>query len=127
MCGGWWVSVLNLGTMKKREDLQGEACNVKVKLFSHVRLFATPWIYLPGSSVHGTLRQEYWSGFPFPSPNCKITNYLYIHRRYWYSCAISLGENCNDHRKNIDGILFELCVFFKFVNPNITRMKRTVI
>ena len=23
---------------------------------------------LPGSSVHGILRQEYWSGFPFPSP-----------------------------------------------------------
>ena len=23
---------------------------------------------LPGSSVHGNLRQEYWSGFPFPSP-----------------------------------------------------------
>ena len=24
---------------------------------------------LPGSSVPGTLQQEYWSGFPFPSPN----------------------------------------------------------
>ena len=23
---------------------------------------------LPGSSVHGILRQEYWSGLPFPSP-----------------------------------------------------------
>ena len=23
---------------------------------------------LPDSSVHGSLRQEYWSGFPFPSP-----------------------------------------------------------
>ena len=23
---------------------------------------------LPDSSVHGILRQEYWSGFPFPSP-----------------------------------------------------------
>ena len=22
----------------------------------------------PGSSVHGFLRQEYWSGLPFPSP-----------------------------------------------------------
>ena len=22
----------------------------------------------PGSSVHGTSRQEYWSGFPFPTP-----------------------------------------------------------
>ena len=23
---------------------------------------------LPGSSVHGESRQEYWSGLPFPSP-----------------------------------------------------------
>jgi len=23
---------------------------------------------LPGSSVHGILREEYWSGLPFPSP-----------------------------------------------------------
>ena len=23
---------------------------------------------LPGSSVHGFSRQEYWSGLPFPSP-----------------------------------------------------------
>ena len=23
---------------------------------------------LPGSSVHGILRQEYWSGLPFPFP-----------------------------------------------------------
>ena len=23
---------------------------------------------LPGSSVHGVSRQEYWSGLPFPSP-----------------------------------------------------------
>ena len=23
---------------------------------------------LPGSSVHGILRQEYWSGLPFPPP-----------------------------------------------------------
>ena len=22
----------------------------------------------PGSSVHGILQQEYWSGLPFPSP-----------------------------------------------------------
>ena len=22
----------------------------------------------PGSSIHGILRQEYWSGLPFPSP-----------------------------------------------------------
>jgi len=46
---------------------------VKVKSLSHVRLFVTPWS-LPGSSVHGISRQEYWSGLPFPSPV-----YIYTH------------------------------------------------
>ena len=42
---------------------------VKVKLLSHVRLFATPWAvayHTPPSM--GFSRQEYWSGLPFPSP-----------------------------------------------------------
>ena len=42
---------------------------VKVKLLSHVRLFATPWAvaYQAPPSV-GFSRQEYWSGLPFTSP-----------------------------------------------------------
>ena len=42
---------------------------VKVKLFSCVCLFATPWSVaskVPPSM--GFSRQEYWSGLPFPSP-----------------------------------------------------------
>ena len=42
---------------------------VKVKLFSHVRLLATPWTaahQAPPSM--GFSRQEYWSGVPLPSP-----------------------------------------------------------
>ena len=38
---------------------------------SRVRLFATPWTVthqLPPSLFMGFSRQEYWSGFPFPSP-----------------------------------------------------------
>ena len=37
---------------------------------SHVWLLATPWTNcgLPGSSVHGFPRQEYWSGLLFPPP-----------------------------------------------------------
>ena len=30
-------------------------------------IFQSP-IFLPFHTVHGVLRQEYWSGFPFPSP-----------------------------------------------------------
>ena len=42
---------------------------MKVKSLSRVRLFVTPWIvaYQAPPSV-GFSRQEYWSGWPFPSP-----------------------------------------------------------
>ena len=42
---------------------------VKVKSFSRVRLFATPWTvaYHTPPSV-GFSKQEYWSGVPFPFP-----------------------------------------------------------
>ena len=38
-------------------------------LLSRVRLFATPWTVAHQSSLsEGFSRQEYWSGWPFPSP-----------------------------------------------------------
>ena len=42
---------------------------MKVKLLSHVRLFATPWTvaYQTPPSM-GFSRQKYWSELPFPSP-----------------------------------------------------------
>ena len=46
-----------------------ESWNVKVKLFSRVWLFVTPWTvaYQAPPSMEFS-RQEYWSGVPFPSP-----------------------------------------------------------
>ena len=41
---------------------------VKVKSLSRVRLSDPMDCSLPGSSVHGFSRQEYWSGVPLPSP-----------------------------------------------------------
>ena len=42
---------------------------VKVKLFSRVRLFATPWtVAYQAPPSMGFSRQECWSGLPFPSP-----------------------------------------------------------
>ena len=42
---------------------------VKVKSLSRVRLFVTPWtVAYQASPSMGFSRQEYWSGFPFPSP-----------------------------------------------------------
>ena len=46
---------------------------VKVKLLSHVRLFATPWsaTYQAPPSM-GFSRQENWSGVPLPSPKLHL-------------------------------------------------------
>ena len=42
---------------------------VKVKLLSHIRLFATLWtVSYQASLSMGFSKQEYWSGLPFPSP-----------------------------------------------------------
>ena len=42
---------------------------VKVKLLSHVQLFATPWtVAYQAPPSMGFSRQESWSGLPFPSP-----------------------------------------------------------
>ena len=41
---------------------------MKVKSFSRVRLFVTPWtIAYQAPPSMGFSRQEYWSGLPFPS------------------------------------------------------------
>ena len=39
-----------------------------LKHFSHVQLCDPLEYRLPGSSVHGIFRQEYWSGLPCPPP-----------------------------------------------------------
>ena len=41
---------------------------MKVKSFSHVRLFAAWTVAYQASLSMGFSRQEYWSGLPFPSP-----------------------------------------------------------
>ena len=42
---------------------------MKVKSFSRVQLFATPWTVAYQAPLStGFSRQEYWSGLPFPSP-----------------------------------------------------------
>ena len=40
-----------------------------LRCFSHVQLFATLWAVACQAPLSmGFLRQEYWSGLPFPSP-----------------------------------------------------------
>ena len=58
----YWSNERNLsGTTKGKER--------KVKLFSHVQLFATPWtVAYQAPPSMGFSRQGFWSGLPFPSP-----------------------------------------------------------
>ena len=64
-----WVTT-SLSTAWKRK--------VKVKSFSHARLFVTPWTadhQAPPSM--GFSRHWYWSGVPLPSPNILLDMYYY--------------------------------------------------
>ena len=55
--------------MMQKDALPSEPQKVKVKSFSRVGLFATPWTiaYQAPPSMEFS-RQEHWSGLPFPSP-----------------------------------------------------------
>ena len=44
------------------------ASETQLLLFSHVRLFVTPWTVAHQALSMGFPRQEYWSGLPCPSP-----------------------------------------------------------
>ena len=59
---------------------------VKVKLLSHVWLFATPWTaaYQAPPSM-GVSRQEYWSGVPLPSSKWTLNLVNFLIRRQIYS------------------------------------------
>ena len=78
---------------------------VKVKSFSRVWLFVTPWTaaYEAPPSM-GFSRQEYWSGVPLPSPPCPYSlrefNLLYcnsfvliVNKLYRLSWAWVPGKN----------------------------------
>ena len=54
------------------------------KLYSHVRLLATPWtaVYQAPPSM-GFSRQEYWSGVPLPSPIPMFIAALFTKVKTW--------------------------------------------
>ena len=76
----------------------------KVKSFSHVRLFITPWTAAyQAPPFMGFSRQEYWSGVPLPSPHMedwhtflkfkiknwiKIVNWFAERRKGIYFCWV---------------------------------------
>ena len=59
---------------------------------------------LPGSSVHGILQQEYWSGLPFPSPvpACMLSRFscVWLCVTLWtvaHQAALSTGFSRKEH------------------------------
>ena len=46
----------------------------------------------PGSSVHGTSRQEYWSGLPFPLQGIFSTQGSNLHLLYWSVGSLQLNH-----------------------------------
>ena len=61
---------------------------MKVKSFSHVRVFETPWTaahQAPPSM--GFSRQEYWSGVPSPSPLVSVP----FHNASFHICGSESG------------------------------------
>ena len=81
---------------------------VKVKSLSHVRLFETTW-----TAAHQALpsmgfsRQEYWSGFPFPSPDfmSNFIQFFYILKFTWENSRLyfKLSKNLANAVKNMAG------------------------
>jgi len=47
---------------------------------------------LPGSSVHGFSRLEYWSGLPFPSPGDLSQEGLNPHLLHWQASSSPLAN-----------------------------------
>ena len=60
--------------------------------FSHVRLFMTTWTVAHQAHLSmGFSRQEYWSGWPFPSLGILLTqgsNLYLLHLLNWQACSL---------------------------------------
>ena len=66
--GRFLDSPMNL-MLKQLQTRSFSESESEVKSLSRVRLFATPWTVAHQAPLSmGFSRQEYWSGFPFPSP-----------------------------------------------------------
>ena len=64
---------------------------------------------LPGSSVHGIPRQEYWSGLPFPSPGNFLTYGLNPGLPHWRQTLYCLSHKGSIRDTCIKDILLPSC------------------
>ena len=82
----------------------------KLKLLSHVQLFATPWtVAYQAPPSMGFSRQGYWSGLPFPSPgnlpipgNVPVTYVPNIPRLPESLSSFILGQPENEGGKSLE-------------------------
>ena len=64
------------GRRTQSSPAEPDECLLVVELLSHVRFFTTPWTSARQAPLSmGFPRQEYWSGWPFPSP--------WVFSRFW--------------------------------------------
>ena len=69
VAAGWKMSVFIPISKEGSAKECSKQKKVKVKSFSHVQLFATPWtVAYQAPPSMGFSRQEYWSGVPLRSP-----------------------------------------------------------
>ena len=69
--GLWSIGLQSVGHSWTTNTFTFHPCSVKLKVLvaqSYPTLSDPMDCTLPGSSVHGILQQEHWSGLPFPSP-----------------------------------------------------------
>ena len=60
---------MRITSFQKIKLLNMCACTCMLRSFRHVRFCAAPWTAAHQASLSmGFSRQEYWSGFPCPSP-----------------------------------------------------------
>ena len=89
-----------------------EKWKVKGKLFSHVWLFATPWIVshqAPPSM--GLSRQEYWSGVPSPyiCINTLWPSEVYPRNIRWFIQALKINRCSLPYQPTKGKILISIC------------------
>ena len=64
-----------------------------VQSLSHVVLFATPWTVACQAPLSvGFLRQEYWSGLLFPSPEDLPNPGIKLHLLHWQEASLLLSH-----------------------------------
>ena len=62
-------------------------------MLSHVQLFVTPWTVAHQAPLPiGFIRQEYWSGLPFPSPGHLPDPGIKIGLLHWQTGSLPLSH-----------------------------------